>query len=175
MCNMPAIVQNICHRCVPQKWNLPIVKFFIFLYSLFSILDEVYAQRCISGSAIAQLPSYLDQKHVNSSAKPTKAALFCAPGLKADVNTLQNHNHPHMNCLPFLMSKKWEAVQYWLSFDVQVFCSGLSCLLSACHLSWIPLLEPCSKQAHSNRNQVVHDNQNATHSILNCKPAPNGS
>ena len=23
---------------------------------------------------------------------------------------LQNHNHPHMNYLPFLMSKKWEAV-----------------------------------------------------------------
>ena len=31
-------------------------------------------------------------------------------GLKANVNALQNHNHPHMNCLPFLMSKKWEAV-----------------------------------------------------------------
>ncbi len=41
----------------------------------------------------------------------TKAALFCAPGLKADANTLQNQNPPHMNCLPFLGHKKWEAVQ----------------------------------------------------------------
>ena len=24
---------------------------------------------------------------------------------------LRNHNHLHMNCLPFLMSKKWEVVQ----------------------------------------------------------------
>ncbi|MDU4868358.1 hypothetical protein, partial [Lancefieldella parvula] len=50
--------------------------------------------------------------HVDSSAEPTKAALFCAPGLKADANTLQNHNHPHMNCLPFLGHKKWEAVHF---------------------------------------------------------------
>ncbi|WP_187468931.1 hypothetical protein [Lancefieldella parvula] len=34
------------------------------------------------------------------------------PGLKADANMLQNHNHPNMNYLPFLMSKKWEAVHF---------------------------------------------------------------
>ena len=58
-----------------------------------------------------QLPGYLDQKHIDSSARHIKAALFCTPGLKANANTLQNHNHPHVNCLPFLMSKKQEAVQ----------------------------------------------------------------
>ena len=107
---MPAIEQNIRLRCVPQIQNLSIVKFLIFLYSCSSILDEVYAQRCISGSATTQLPGYLDQKHVDSSAEHKKAALFCTPGLKAGANTLQNHNYPHMNYLPFLMSKKWEAV-----------------------------------------------------------------
>ena len=56
------------------------------------------------------LPGNLDQEHSNSSAEPTKAALFCAPGRKANANTLQNHNHPHMNYLPFLGHKKWEAV-----------------------------------------------------------------
>ena len=49
---------------------------------------------------------YLDLERIDSSAEPTKAALFCVPGLKANANTLQNHNHPHVNCLPFLMSKK---------------------------------------------------------------------
>ena len=107
---MPAIEQNIRLRCVPQILNLSIVKFLIFLYSCLSIIDEVYAQRCISGGVTAQLPSYLEQEYVDSSAEPTKAALFCGPGLKADAHTLQNHNHPHMNYLPFLMSKKWEAV-----------------------------------------------------------------
>ena len=52
------------------------------------------------------------------AAKPTKAALFCAPGLKADANTLQNHNHPHMNYLPFLGHKKWEAVLRHLAFKI---------------------------------------------------------
>ncbi|MBS5328900.1 MAG: hypothetical protein KHX99_06925, partial [Atopobium sp.] len=42
--------------------------------------------------------------------------LFCAPSLKADANTLQNHNHPHMNCLPFLGHKKWEAVHLVVAF-----------------------------------------------------------
>ena len=56
---MPAIVQNICHRCVLQKRNLPIVRFFIFLYSFSSILDEVYAQRCISGSEAVWRPAFL--------------------------------------------------------------------------------------------------------------------
>ena len=45
-----------------------------------------------------------------------KAALFCAPGLKADANTLQNHNHPHMNCLPFLCLRNGR--QFTLSFVV---------------------------------------------------------
>ena len=56
---------------------------------------------------------YLDWEHVDSSAEHKKAALFCAPGLKADANTLQNHNHLHSNSLPFLGHKKWEAVHDW--------------------------------------------------------------
>ncbi len=143
--------------------NSSIVKFsyiILFMFTYMKFMHEMHIRRPPSCLV------YLDCNMFDLFSRTTrKLRPFVTPGLKAGAaHTLQNQTLTIR--LPFDIRNGRQ-----FSTDSLLMCrcgSGLSCLLSACHLLAGYHFEPRRKQAHSNRNQwLTRYNQLCSHH-LNC-------